>query len=113
MAYRRAPHFASDHKVPIAARPTRAIGRNEIGAFSERKKSRQSTDKPNPTNHNAVPMATADVDHGSVTAIATARTSRLNVRADGSCHADNANLIREVVKQSCFPEVRGATLRSS
>jgi hypothetical protein len=91
----RAPQDASDHSVPTSASATIAIGSAEIGRISDRTKARGSMVGISATNHSTAAIATPEVDHGSRIAISTASRSILNIRAAGSCRADQITESKE------------------
>ncbi len=84
----RAPHAASDHRVPTSARANNAIGSAQIGRVSDRSNARGSMVGISATNQSTAAIATPEVDHGSRIAISTVSRSMLKIRAAGSCRAD-------------------------
>ena len=78
----RAPQGASDHRVPIAASATSAIGSAQIGRCSERRNGRNSSVAASATSQSTMPIATPLVDHGNNAATRTAMRSTLRIRAD-------------------------------
>jgi hypothetical protein len=87
-AWRRAPHDASDHRVPSAESATSAIGSAQIGRCNERRNGRSSIVAARAASQTSVPMPTPLVDHGSNNATSTAMRSTLSMRANGSCRAE-------------------------
>src|SRR5258708_40124361 len=91
MAYSRAPHGASDQSVPTTARVKSAIGRAQIGRFSDCRKALTSRNGHIATSNAAAKIATSDVDQGSENAIRMANISAVVAQAAGSRHSLHSN----------------------
>src|ERR1700686_2476535 len=86
MAYNRAHHGASDQSVPATAMAKSAIGRAQIGRFSDCSKDLTSRDGAVVTRNAVAKIATSDVDQGSETAGRMAKMSAAAAHAAGSRH---------------------------
>src|SRR5260370_569504 len=91
MAYSRAPHGASDQRVPATARANSPIGSAQIGRFSDCRKAPTPRNGHIATSNAAAKIATSEVDQGSETAIRMTNISAVVAQAAGSRHSLHNN----------------------
>src|SRR6266436_5464333 len=103
MAYSRAPHGASDHSVPTTASANSAIGKAQIGRFSDCRKTFTSITATTERMNTAAKIATSVVDQGSETAIKMTKISAVAAQATGSRHRLASNAATDSLATALTP----------